>query len=85
MYSGGACHQRKMKWLSASKLRNAADVVQDYLDELSKESAGPAARVGRPDSAVAQAIQDTANADNIVQAPDNGSCTCRAKEATRAS
>ena len=54
----------------ASKLRNAAVVVQDYLDELSKESR-PAARVGRPDSTVAQAIQDTANADNIVQAPDS--------------
>ena len=51
------------EWLSASKPRNAADVVQDYLRELSKEGR-PAARVGRPDSAFAQAIQDTANADS---------------------
>ena len=57
------------EWLFASKLRNAADVVQYYLDELSKESR-PAGRVGRPDSAMAWAIQDTPNADNIVQAPE---------------
>lgn len=66
------------EWLSASKLRNATDVLQDYLDELSKDSR-PAARVGRPDSAVAQAIQDTANADNIVQAPDSSSAPAEPK------
>lgn len=69
--------------LSASKVRNAADVVQDYLNELSKESR-PAARDGRPDSAVAQAIQDTANADTNLQAPDSSSAPAGAREATRA-
>ena len=66
------------EWLPASKLRNAADVVQDYLDELSKESR-PAARVGRPDSTVAQAIQDTAIADKIVPAPDSSSAPAEPK------
>ncbi|KAL3131415.1 hypothetical protein ABBQ38_007727 [Trebouxia sp. C0009 RCD-2024] len=50
----------------------------DYLDELSSKSR-PAARVGRPESAVAQAIQDTANADNIVQAPDSSSAPAEPK------
>ena len=36
------------EWLTASKLKNAADVVQDYLDDLSNNSR-PAARVGRPE------------------------------------
>ena len=66
------------EWLSASKPRNAADVVQDYLGELSKEGR-PACRVGRPDRAFAQAIQDTANADNIVQAPDSSSAPAEPK------
>ena len=41
------------EWLTASKLKNATDVVQDYLEELSNKGR-PAARVGRPDSALAQ-------------------------------
>ena len=39
--------------LTASKLKDASDVVQDYLDELSSR-ARQAAGVGRPDSAAAQ-------------------------------
>ncbi|KAL3153996.1 hypothetical protein ABBQ32_013551 [Trebouxia sp. C0010 RCD-2024] len=52
----------------------------DYLDELSNKSR-PAARVGRPEGAIAQAIQDIANADNmfIVQAPDNSSAPTEPK------
>ena len=38
-------------WLPASKLRNAADVVQHYLND-SNSVTRPAARVGRPDSAL---------------------------------
>ena len=36
------------EWLPESKLKNATDVVQDYLNELSNKGR-PAARVGRPD------------------------------------
>jgi len=42
-----ACLQRK-----TCKLKNATDVVQDYLDELSNRGK-QAAEVGRPDSAAA--------------------------------
>ena len=41
------------EWLTASKLRNAADVVQDYLDELHNKDR-QAGRVGRPDGDAAQ-------------------------------
>ena len=64
------------EWLTASKLKNAADVVQDYLDDLSNKSR-PAARVGRPESAVAQSIQDTANADNVVQQPEGSNAAAQ--------
>lgn len=40
--------------MTASKLKNAADVVQDYLDEL-KNKGRPAARMGRPDGAANEA------------------------------
>ena len=71
------------EWLPVSKLRNAAESVQDYLDELHKQSR-PAARVGRPESAVAKAIQDTAAADNVVTARP-ACCTLPAQEAARPS
>ena len=41
------------EWLTASKLKNATVVVQDYLDEL-RNRGRQAARVSRPDSAAAQ-------------------------------
>ena len=41
------------KRLTASKLQNAADVVQDYLTELSNIGR-PAARIGRPANAAVQ-------------------------------
>ena len=41
------------EWLTESKLKNATDVVQDYLNELSNKGRS-AARVGRPDSVAAQ-------------------------------
>ena len=53
----------------ASKLGNAADAVQDYLDDL-KNKGRTAARVGRPVSAVDQAVQNTASADDLVPEPD---------------
>lgn len=45
MFSGEACHPEENEWSSASKLRHAADVVQDYMDGLSNKSR-LAARVG---------------------------------------
>ena len=54
------------EWLTASKLKNATDVVQDYLDELSNRSR-QAAKVGRPDTAAAQgdnAVSDNGNTDS---------------------
>ena len=42
------------EWLTGSKLKNATDVVQDHLNELSRKGR-PAARVGGPDSVAAQA------------------------------
>ncbi len=54
------------EWLTASKLKNATDVVQDYLDEPSNRGR-QAARVGRPDSAAAQgdnAVSDIGNTDS---------------------
>ncbi|KAL3135987.1 hypothetical protein ABBQ32_007027 [Trebouxia sp. C0010 RCD-2024] len=63
---------------TASKLRNAADVVQDFSHGLSSKSR-PAARVGRRVGTIAQAIQDTANADNIVQAPASSSAPTEPK------
>ena len=64
------------EWLTASKPKNAADVVQDYLDDLRNKSR-PAASVGRPESAVAQSIQDTANADNVVQQPEDSNAAAQ--------
>jgi hypothetical protein len=54
------------EWLTASRLKNATDVVQDYLDELSNRDR-QAARVGRPDSAAAQG-------DNAVSKSGNTDC-----------
>ena len=54
------------EWLTASKLKNATDVVQDYLDELSNRGR-QTARVGRPDRAAAQgdnAVSDSGNTDS---------------------
>jgi len=54
------------EWLTASKLKSATDVVQDYLDELSNRDR-QAARVGRPDSAAAQgdnAVSKSGNTDS---------------------
>jgi hypothetical protein len=48
--------------MTASKLKNAADVVQDYLDEL-KNKGRPAARMGRPDGAANEASGDAASGD----------------------
>ena len=65
------------EWLTASKLQNAADVVQDYLTELS-DRGRPAARVGKPDSAAVQrgsqsAVSDSAdNAGAVVPARGRG-------------
>ena len=50
------------EWMTASKLKNAADVVQDYLDEL-KNKGRPAARMGRPDGAANEASGDAASGD----------------------
>ena len=57
------------EWLTASKLKNAADVVQDYLNELSNRGR-PAARVGRPDGAAAEV--DHAEAELPVSGPKRG-------------
>ena len=46
-------HPEENECLTESKLKNATDVVQDYLNELSNKDR-PAARVGRPDSVAAQ-------------------------------
>ena len=62
------------EWLTASKLRNAADVVQDYLDEMHNKDR-QAGRVGRPDSAAAhpgnsQVVTDsTTNSQNAAAQP----------------
>lgn len=55
---------RKHEWLTASKVQNASDVMQDYLDELSNRGR-QAARVGRPDNAAAQG--DNAVGDRGIQ------------------
>jgi len=63
--------------LTASKLKNATDVVQDYLDELSNRGR-QAARVGRPGSAAAQGdstVSDSGNTDSqdaVVAKPKRG-------------
>ena len=65
------------EWLTASKLKNATDVVQDYLNELSNRGR-QAARVGRPDSAAAQggnAVSASGNTDSqdaVVAKPKRG-------------
>ena len=56
------------EWLFDSKLGNAADAMQGYLDSGDKGRA--AAQVGRLDSAVDQAVQNTASADDLVPEPD---------------
>ncbi len=67
-----ACLQRK-----TCKLKNATDVVQDYLDELSNRGK-QAAEVGRPDSAAAHgdnAVSDSGNTDcqdAVVAKPKRG-------------
>ena len=56
----------------ASKLKDATDVVQDYLDELSNR-ARQAAGAGRPDNAAAQgdnAVSDSGITDCAVAAED---------------
>ncbi len=55
--------------MTASKLRNAADVVQDYLDE-SKHKGRPAAGVGRPDGAANEASDDAASGDAHLGRPN---------------
>ena len=65
------------EWLTASKLKNATDVVQNYLNELSNRGR-QAARVGRPDSAAAQggnAVSASGNTDSqdaVVAKPKHG-------------
>ena len=65
------------EWLAAGKLGNAADVVQDYLTEL-HDKGRPAARVGRPDSAVSQVVEAVSQMDTsdtepaAVQKPKRG-------------
>lgn len=57
---------RGNEWLTKSKLKNASDFVQDYLDELINKGR-QAARVGRPDSAAAQAdsaVSDSGTTDS---------------------
>ncbi|DBA74919.1 TPA: hypothetical protein ACH3X2_14289 [Trebouxia sp. C0005] len=49
------------QWLTASRLKNATDVVQAYLNGLSDKGRA-AARVGRPDGAAAQNSSQNANA-----------------------
>ena len=65
------------EWLTASKLKNATDVVQDYLNELSNRGR-QAATVGRPDNAAAQggnAVSASGNTDSqdaVVAKPKHG-------------
>ena len=50
------------EWLTGSKLKNAADVEQNYLDELNNKGR-PVARVGRP-NAIANEASDYAASDD---------------------
>lgn len=55
---------KKNELLTASKLNNSTDVVQDYLNELDNRGR-QAARVGKPDSAAARGDNTISVSGNI--------------------